>query len=169
MASSHSGTDDTFLHWLIHSSWHWVLFMVYTAWFENSLPQAAAAHQNRIHVTSWLERKGSLHSAKDARNQLIIHIVLLALEPIQGYWILTSWYRTFLPVYSMRVPDEYIWSERVAKYLCTFLLPAGLVGWSVVGIILVVWTWMHVCELWTWAPGQMGRASGGDKPGRGGE
>ncbi|KAL4885508.1 hypothetical protein BJY04DRAFT_214304 [Aspergillus karnatakaensis] len=162
MSSTQPQTDTTFTHWLLYYSWHWALLLVYALWFEESYligsnprrtPDEQTTPPNNPRVTLWLERKGHLRSEKDARSLLGFHIVLLLLEPIEGYWILTAWYRTFLRVYSMSVPKHYTWIDRVAKYWCTFLLPAGLVAWVLVGAVLVVWTWLHVWELWKWRDG----------------
>lgn len=122
-----SNCDDCTLlqyipYWLLHNSWHWILIIVYFNWWKTSMdpntrqshPESGPRGGNTIH---WLEKRGYLHSQTDARRLFIFHLVLLALEPIEGYWILTGWYRLFLPGFRMEFPNGVNWEGHFAKYL----------------------------------------------------
>ncbi|KAL5333555.1 hypothetical protein BJX70DRAFT_403454 [Aspergillus crustosus] len=131
MASSHD-TDDTFLHWLLYSSWHWALFFIYITWYEQSFvlglsppsqTTSTTTHAHRNHNNSqsndptfWLKNQGYLCSATSTRYLLVIHVIILILEPVEGYWILTGWYRLFQPAYAMKIPAHFTWVDRLAVY-----------------------------------------------------
>lgn len=100
-------------------------------------------------ATRWLEKRGYIHSQRDARRLFIFHLGLLSLEPIEGYWVLTGWYRVWLPGWSMKVHD---WEGHFAKYVSMVALPVGIVGLVLVGIHLVLSTVLHLSELWAWQP-----------------
>ncbi|KAB8261632.1 hypothetical protein BDV32DRAFT_121209 [Aspergillus pseudonomiae] len=154
-AMSSNCDDCTFnqyvLYWLVYYSWHWILFWIYVCWWEDS----RIIHRSRLEPPpspiSWLERKGYLHTRKDARRLFIIHLILLALEPVEGYWILTGWYRAWLPAWTM-VPDPYDIGGNFGRYIGLIALPVGLVMFSLVGVILMISTVTHLRELWSWEP-----------------
>ena len=160
MATSNCN-DCTFLqyipYWLLHYSWHWILLIIYFNWWKASIsldshrsqPESGPRGQNATH---WLKKQGYLHSQTDARCLFIFHLVFLALEPIEGYWILTGWYHLFLPGSRMEVPNEGDWDGHFAKYICMIALLVGIVGFILVGVMLVVSTLVHLCELWAWEP-----------------
>lgn len=137
------------LHWLRGPGWHWILLLVYAAWWAQLQDARLSEHKQgeKRPTTDWLRRRGSLRSVKDARNLLIFHVILLVLEPVEGYWILISWYRTFSAIYWMQVPDSYTWGDTLVKYWCNCLFPIGLLFWSLLGIDLMLLTWAHVQEL----------------------
>lgn len=105
-------------------------------------------------TTYWLEKQGYLQSQSDARRLFILHLILLALEPIEGYWILTGWYQLFLPGSRMRIPesDQANWEGHFAKYICIVALVVGISGFVLAGAILVLSTLVHLYELWAWKP-----------------
>lgn len=105
--------------------------------------------ESRPRATNWLEKRGYLHSARDARRLFILHLALLALEPIEGYWVLTGWYRLFLPGWRMEVFD---WEGHFAKYVCMVGLHVGIIGLVLAGVHLVLSTLLHLLELWAWEP-----------------
>lgn len=141
--------SEYILHWLLGPGWHWILFFVYAAWWAQLQDARLSEHRQgeKRPTIDWLRRRGSLRSVKDAQNLLIFHVILLVLEPVEGHWILTSWYRTFSAIYWMQVPDNYTWGDTLVKYWCNFLFPIGLLFWSLVGIDLMLLTWAHVQEL----------------------
>lgn len=114
-----------------------------------SHPESELGGEIAIH---WLKKRGYLHSRTDARRLFIVHLVFLALEPIEGYWILTGWYRLFLPGSRMKVPNEGDWDGHFAKYICMVALVVGIVGFVLVGVMLVLYTLLYLYELWIWEP-----------------
>lgn len=52
----------------------------------------------------------------------------------------------------MKVPNEGDWDGHFAKYICMIALLVGIVGFILVGVMLVVSTLVHLCELWAWEP-----------------
>ncbi|KAL4862888.1 hypothetical protein BDV12DRAFT_35834 [Aspergillus spectabilis] len=158
--------------WLLGSGWRWILLAVYMSWWgdlkdfafaryhETKSNRSTNTHPNNSNTILWLESKGYLHSPKSTLNSLIFHLILLALELVEGYWLLTSWYRTLHPVYKMSVPDYYFWGGTFANYWGSFLLPAGLVFWCVMGLDLAVCTVRVVHGLRTWEATEMEKGGG---------
>lgn len=154
-AMSSNCDDCTFnqyvLYWLVYYSWHWILVWIYATWWDES----TISHRSRLDpppsASSWLENKGYLRTKKDARRLFIIHFILLALEPVEGYWILTEFYRISLQAWRT-VPDPHDIGGTFGRYVCLVVFPVGLVISSPVGVILMVSTVTHLLELWSWAP-----------------
>ncbi|KAB8238212.1 uncharacterized protein BDW43DRAFT_154193 [Aspergillus alliaceus] len=141
------------VYWLVYYSWHWILLWIYAGWWDDSRIPRHLSLEPPPNAISWLEKKGHLHSKKDARRLFIKHLILLALEPVEGYWILTEWYRAWLPGWTMKAPDPHDIGLNFARYICLVAFPVGLVVFSLVGVILMVSTVTHLRELWSWEPG----------------
>ena len=92
------------VYWLVYYSWHWIFIWIYAGWWEDSKIYYYLFLECLASAVSWLERKGYLSSKKDARCFFIQYSILLALEPVEGYWILTEWYRTWLPGWTIKAP-----------------------------------------------------------------
>lgn len=52
----------------------------------------------------------------------------------------------------MEIPNEGDWNGHLAKYICIVALPVGIVGFMLVGVMLVLSTLVHLCELRAWEP-----------------
>lgn len=153
--------DCTFLqyipYWLLYYSWHWILLTIYLRWFAASMEPGSRQPPSEYgprgeSVIYWLKKWGHLRSQTDARRLFIFHLILLALEPIEGYWILAGWYHLFLLGASIEVPNKGHWNDHFAKYICTVALVVGIVGWVLAGVYLILYTLLHLHELWTWRP-----------------
>lgn len=145
------------LYWLLYYSWHWVLFMFYLHWWENSMEFGRPRNPER-HTLDWLEERGFLRSQTDARRLIIFLLILLLLEPVEGYWILTASYQLLLPGWNMKVQDDNDWNGHFGKYVCMFSLPVGIFVFILAGITLIISTLVHLHELCIWKP--KGQSSG---------
>ncbi|KAJ5815420.1 hypothetical protein N7474_007197 [Penicillium riverlandense] len=156
-----SNCDDcTFLqyipYWLLYYSWHWILLLIYFNWWTSFM--AGPWPEPRPKATLWLEKRGYIRSRRDARNLFIVHLVLLALEPIEGHWVLTGWYRMWLPGWRMKV-HESDWEGHFVKFVNMVAMPIGIIGLVLVGIHLVLSTVLHLSDLWAWEPKREAEAS----------
>ena len=52
----------------------------------------------------------------------------------------------------MEIPDSGNWEGHFAKYGCMGGLLVGIVGFTLVGVWLVLSTLVHLHELWAWEP-----------------
>lgn len=52
----------------------------------------------------------------------------------------------------MKVPNEGDWDGHFAKYICMVALVVGIVGFVLVGVMLVLYTLLYLYELWIWEP-----------------
>lgn len=97
----------------------------------------------RRHTIQWLEKQGYLHSQTVAQYLILFHLILLILEPVEGYWILTGWYQLLVPGWRMTVHDR-DWRELLGKVLCMLYLPVGICVFLVVGMALIISTLVHI-------------------------
>lgn len=100
----------------------------------------------------WLENQGYLRSQTDAGCLVLFHLILLILEPVKGYWILTGWYQLFLPGWRMKIPDDGDWEGHFGKFVCLLLLPVGIFVFLLKGVTLVISTVVRLHELCIWRP-----------------
>ena len=130
-------------YWLLHYSWHWVLFLIYLFWWEKSMNSERPHLNPGRHAIHWLEKQGYLHSQNDARYLILFHLILLILESFEGYWILTGWYQLLVPGWRMTVHDR-DWRELLGKVFCMFYLLVGICVFLVVGMALIISTLVHI-------------------------
>lgn len=86
------------------------------------------------------------------RDREIFHLILFAMEPIEGHWILNGWHHLFLPGARIGVHDAGDWDGHFAKSSCMIGLPVGIVGLVLAGWMLVASTILHLNDLWAWEP-----------------
>ena len=80
---------------------------------------------------------------------------MLVFEPVEGYWLLTTWWNLWLPAARTGLPCKGMGEgclcleDIFARFWCWVALVVGIIGLVIAGIVLVVDTVRHLDELWS--------------------
>lgn len=151
-----------FAHWLFSTAPFWIFLIIIVLWIDRVITffRTEQDSEGEYDYTRWLEPH--IKTRSHVVHYFILHLFLLAIELVEGYWILCSWAGHFKRHWHWKLKnhewDLQFWRFIVLLVLCLVLPVLLLIGFFLVSV--AVSSMIDLCD---WEAKSMQRRKGKDK------
>lgn len=142
---------DYLIYRLIVSGPFWLGLILIFIWVYKLLFSRPPSHHSNgtRSVIYWLEPY--LRPSHDIGAWLVLHFGILLVQLIEGYCILTIWWRWFTGYWSWEL-ERCQCGAQLWQAVILVMLTVALVGLLLAGLLLVLFAAGSIIELWRWKP-----------------
>ncbi|RHZ65329.1 uncharacterized protein CDV56_107358 [Aspergillus thermomutatus] len=142
--------------WLLHTGPFWIFLLIILTWMVYAIGSCKEEQdkENDVDFTRWLEPR--IKTATDVTIYLVLHLVLLAMQLVEGYWILRAWARMATDYWDWRLKNCQ-WAQQFARFVMLVVLALVLVLLLFVGFFMVIVAVRSANDLRHWESRSMQR------------